>query len=425
MPIHPVETAPTESVAAPVMFLRKSVARSPRQAGPDVKAEEPLPEPIFPERPDLLAPQPLPNDGVRHWTPGQIWHAVQGWAVPYLKSRVLPGEFHPIVAYLFTEYKCNLDCHYCYSYDNRVKGMTEPRAKAALDWLHDTTCRVLALMGGEVLLRPKFVHKIVYYAAKKGFWIYIPTNARLLKRDVIDRLADAGVATFNIATDSVDEKPSLPKALTPIRPQLEYLLRQQYRYGYTIFLNINICRNNLDDVRALTEFAHDNRISTDYHINERPLLDQSDHFTHAGDENETYIRPEDHPKVADLLDWLIDRQRAGYQMTNSVDRLAQMKDFMHNELEPWNCRAGQNTVIIRVDGSLAPCFPMYSASHDWGTIGAPRFDTAQLRDMKTSCEKHCFSTLNHIVGYCYNDRRVIHWMWKQAQHGFQGIRGNF
>jgi hypothetical protein len=45
--------------------------------------------------------------------------------------------------------------------------------------------------------------------------------------------------------------------------------------------------------------------------------------------------------------------------------------------------------------------------------------------MKQSCERHCFSTLNHIVGYCYNDRRVIQWLFKQARHGFQGIRGNF
>ena len=40
-----------------------------------------------------------------------------------MQSRVLPGDFHPIIAYLaylFTEYKCNLDCHYCYSFDNGV-----------------------------------------------------------------------------------------------------------------------------------------------------------------------------------------------------------------------------------------------------------------------------------------------------------------
>ena len=66
--------------------------------------------------------------------------------------------------------------------------MTEEVARASIDWLHSTTCRVLALMGGEVILRPKFVHKVVYYAAKKGFFIYIPTNGRLLKPDV-DRSA--------------------------------------------------------------------------------------------------------------------------------------------------------------------------------------------------------------------------------------------
>ena len=382
-----------------------------------------LPEPAFPERPELLSDGAWPGDGERHWTPAQISHSLRSWAVPYFKSRLLPGDFHPVIAYLFTEYRCNLDCHYCWSYDNRVKGMTEEVAKASIDWLHGTTCRALALMGGEVLLRPQFVHKVVYYAAKQGFWIYVPTNGRLLKPDVIDRLADAGVATFNLAVDAVDEKPGLPKALNPIRSSFDYLVRKQYRYGYTVFLNINICRHNLDDVRQLTEIAHEHKISTDYHINEPPLHEQKD-FKHF-DGNVTYIRPEDHARVDDLIDWLIAKQRAGYSMANSVERLSQMKQFMRGgHAEPWNCRAGRNTVIIRVDGTLAPCFPTYNAVEDWGRVGAPRFDREQLDEMKQSCQLHCFSTLNHIVGYCYNDRRVIELLLKQAAHGFQGIRGN-
>jgi MoaA/NifB/PqqE/SkfB family radical SAM enzyme len=382
-----------------------------------------LPEPLFPQRPELLSSHPWPGDRERHWTPAQIYHAFRGWAFPYVKSRLLPGDFHPIVAYLFTEYRCNLDCHYCWSYDNRVKGMTEEVARASIDWLRSTTCRVLALMGGEVLLRPKFVHKVVDYAAKQGFWIYVPTNGRLLKPDVIDRLADAGVATFNLAVDAVDVKPGLPKALTPVRQSFEYLVAKQYRYGYTVFFNINICRNNLDDVRALTEIAHAHKISTDYHINEPPLHDQPD-FTHR-DDNATYIRPDDYAAVDGTIDWLIAKQRAGYTMVNSIERLAQMKHFMRGgHAEPWNCRAGLNTLIIRVDGTLAPCFPNYNASQDWGRVGEPRFQKAALDTMKQSCEQHCFSTLNHTVGYCYSDRRVIELLLKQAAHGFQGIRGN-
>lgn len=415
MPSFPLEVRPTG----------QQVGSMPSRTAPrPVVSGEKLPEPVFPQHPQFLTDEAWPGDGTRHWPASKIWHTIRGWGIPFVRSRVLPGDFHPIIAYLFTEYKCNLDCHYCYSFDNRVKGMSEEVARASIDWLHGTTCRVLALMGGEVVLRPPFVHKVVYYAAKKGFFIYIPTNGRLLKPPVIDRLADAGVATFNLAVDAVDEKPGLPKALNPIRSHFEHLVKKQYRYGYTVFFNINICRNNLDDVKALTEIAHEHKISTDYHINESPLVEQP-HFKHLNDENPTYFRAGDQEKVDEVIDWLIEKQKSGYGMLNSVERLAEMKQFVRGaHHEPWNCRAGLNTVIIRVDGSLAPCFPMYSATNDWGMVGSPKFDSAQLAEMKVTCEPNCYSTLNHIVGWCYNDGRVIKWVMKQALHGFQGVRGN-
>ncbi len=86
--------------------------------------------------------------------------------------------------------------------------MTEDVARRSIDWLHDHGCRVLALIGGEPLLRPQFAHKVVYYAAKKGFWIYIGTNGRLLRPEVADRLGDAGVGVFNFALDAWDENPA-------------------------------------------------------------------------------------------------------------------------------------------------------------------------------------------------------------------------
>jgi MoaA/NifB/PqqE/SkfB family radical SAM enzyme len=301
--------------------------------------------------------------------------------------------------------------------------MTEEVARRSIDWLHDVGCRVVGLMGGEPLLRPAFAHKVTYYAAKKGFWIYLGTNGRLLKPDLTDRLADAGLAVVNFALDAVDEKPGLPKALTPVRRNLNYLLNKQYRHGHLVFFNMNICRTNLEDMKQLTEFAHDNGLVVDFHINETPMLEQG-HFQHY-DNNSTYIRPEDWPRVDDLIDWIVDKKRQGYRVVNSVQRLNQMKDFMRGRVEPWSCRAGQNNVIIRVDGSLAPCFPMYSATYDWGTIGDHKFDVRQLDDMKESCQKHCFSTLNHNLAYCYNDMRVIRWLWKQAKNRFQGGADTF
>jgi MoaA/NifB/PqqE/SkfB family radical SAM enzyme len=196
---------------------------------------------------------------------------MRGWMFPYFKSRILPGDFQPIISYLFTDWKCNLDCHYCWSYDNRVKGMTEDTARRAIDWLASTPCRVLAPTGGEPLLRPDFVHKVIYYAAKKDFWVYLATNARLLRPPVIDRLADAGIATINFAVDCINEKPGLPKAFEHVASQFEYLVKRQYRYGYTVFFNTNICRTNIDDVKQLVEIAHNHGISLTFHVNEAPM----------------------------------------------------------------------------------------------------------------------------------------------------------
>jgi MoaA/NifB/PqqE/SkfB family radical SAM enzyme len=391
-----------------------------------------LPVPVFPRRPELIrelnafdieAHEHVRRTGKRQWPASEVFRHMRGWAVPYFKSRVLPGDFQPIIAYLFAEWKCNLDCHYCWSYDNRVKGMTEATARRAIDWLEGTPCRVLAPTGGEPLLRPDFVHKVVYYAAKKDFWVYLATNARLLRPEVTDRLADAGIATINFAVDAIKEKPGLPKAFEHVSSYFDYLVKRQYRYGYTVFFNTNICRTNIEDVKQLVEIAHDNGISLTVHVNEAPMMEQT-HFKHLH-ENDTYIRPEDFPMVDDLLDWLIDKQRQGYKMVDSIPRLQKMKEFMRGKGEHWGCRAGQNWLIIRTDGSVAPCFPMYNANYDWGTVGNQKFDLKQLAEMKQGCEPNCFSTLGYNVAYCYDISRVMKWLLKQAMNGFQGATGSF
>ena len=80
-----------------------------------------LPEPVFPEHPERLADPGLETPPEqREWSRQQILRKVRGWLVPYIRSRVMPGEFHPITAYLFVEYKCNIDCWYCWSSNNLV-----------------------------------------------------------------------------------------------------------------------------------------------------------------------------------------------------------------------------------------------------------------------------------------------------------------
>src|ERR1700730_2590220 len=148
------------SAAAPAKFridvaIHDLLMNNSQGPAPAAAMGRELPEPEFPMHPERLAePGPEFPPDERTWTASQIYDKMRGWLFPYVKSRILPGEFHPITSYLFLEYKCNVDCWYCWAFNNKVKGMTEDVARRSIDWLHDHGCRVLALMGGAPPLRP-------------------------------------------------------------------------------------------------------------------------------------------------------------------------------------------------------------------------------------------------------------------------------
>jgi len=61
-----------------------------------------LPEPVFPRYPEKLSdpgPSVIPEN--RDWRWPEVYRKMRGWLFPYIRSRVLPGDFHPITSYLF------------------------------------------------------------------------------------------------------------------------------------------------------------------------------------------------------------------------------------------------------------------------------------------------------------------------------------
>ncbi len=216
--------------------------------------------------------------------------------------------------------------------------------------------------------------------------------------------------------DCIAPRKGLPKALLAIEPQFRYLVEQQEKYGYLIFFNINICGTNLKDVRLLTEIAHQNGIGTDYHLNEPPhAFVNTDHYKH--DEDSSAITPDKYEEADALLDWLIEKQRAGWPMVNSIEHLRTFKGRMRGEIGAWDCRAGQNGALIRTDGTLSPCFDMICYEHDWGRIGQPRFDQAELAELKKRCMSLCSSTCFHTMGFYYKLAAVPEWVRKHVRVG--------
>ena len=40
--------------------------------------------------------------------------------------------------------------------------------------------------------------------------------------------------------------PRTAQGVVPIRSHFDYLVKKQYKYGYSVFLNISICANNME-----------------------------------------------------------------------------------------------------------------------------------------------------------------------------------
>jgi MoaA/NifB/PqqE/SkfB family radical SAM enzyme len=342
--------------------------------------------------------------------------ALRCWAVPYVQSRIRAEEFRPVLCYLFTEWRCNVDCHYCFQFDNARPGMDLDTARRSIDWLGSVGCRVLAIMGGEPLLRKDLILEIVRYAARSGFFVYLPTNGFLMDEAFIDEVGRAGVAAVNLAVDCVAPRKGLPKALLAVEPQFRYLVKRQGKYGYLVFFNMNICRTNIKDIRLLTEIARQNRIATDYHLHEPPHgFVAVDHYEHQN--NALHVTPDQYDQVDELLDWLVARQRQGWPMVNSVEHLLSFKGRMRGRMAPWDCRAGHNGALIRPDGTLSPCFDLITYDGDWGRIWEPKFDREQLRAVKEKCLPHCSSTCFYSIGHYYNGPAFSRWIRKHLRVG--------
>jgi len=342
--------------------------------------------------------------------------AFRRWVVPYFNSRIHAEEFRPVLCYLYTDWKCNIDCHYCFQFDNNKPGMTLETAKSSIDWLKSIGCRVVPIMGGEPLVRKDFILEVIRYGAQNGFFVYLPTNGLLMDKPFIDEMGRSGVAAVNLAVDCVAPRKGLPKALLSIEPQFRYLVERQKKYGYLLFFNINICRTNIKDARLLTEIAHENRIGTDYHLNEPPQsFVPMDHYKHQNDG--LHITPNEYTEVDRLVDWLVEKQLQGWPMVNSVEHLRGFKERMRGRIHTWDCRAGHNGALIRPDGTLSPCFDLISYQHDWGTIWKPRFDKEKLQAIKENCIPLCSSTCFYTMGHYYELRTIPQWVRKHTRVG--------
>lgn len=99
-------------------------------------------------------------------------------------------------------YACNLKCKHCYATAGKAgkDELTTEQAKRAIDIFAKAGVTILAFSGGEPLVRPD-IFELTRYAADKGIYVAMATNATLITPEKAEEIRDAGVQFVQISLD--------------------------------------------------------------------------------------------------------------------------------------------------------------------------------------------------------------------------------
>tara|TARA_Y100001958_G_C21230547_1_gene556248 strand:- start:557 stop:1621 length:1065 start_codon:yes stop_codon:yes gene_type:complete len=105
---------------------------------------------------------------------------------------------------------CNLRCKYCFTNSPKGDHVKEYLDYDAIAKLADEADELgyfeFDLQGGELLLQPKKLFRVLEAIKPERFYLYLTTNGYFLDKPMAQRLADAHVSRVSVSIDSMDEK---------------------------------------------------------------------------------------------------------------------------------------------------------------------------------------------------------------------------
>lgn len=150
-------------------------------------------------------------------TPG---HARRDWELLYrnlsqasvgccegAEIQVMSEERHftaPLRVDLALTYLCNNDCYHCYAGGSHATDeLTTDEWRGVIDKLHAAGVPQVIFTGGESLMRPD-LELLANHAKRHHMITGLITNGRLLTRERVDSLAQAGLDFVQITVESID-----------------------------------------------------------------------------------------------------------------------------------------------------------------------------------------------------------------------------
>lgn len=174
-----------------------------------------------------------------------------------LKSMISNFIFDRRVVLFAINNVCNCKCEMCSIWKDKNKKIVKFKdAKQALIKLRKNNFGILQITGGEPLLNPD-VFRIIKYAKRLGFTVFLVTNGTLIDENTASKLSEIGVDNVGISFHHHDntmfEKiTNHKKILTKVQSAIESLKKE--KISTTAMFTISRC--NKDDIRKTVSFIN-------------------------------------------------------------------------------------------------------------------------------------------------------------------------
>lgn len=359
-----------------------------------------------------------PQQVLRRALPG----LAAGWLARHTDTR--PRRLPILLAFL--TWRCNLSCGMCGVHQLGTSPRAELDAQAWRRIIDDAAALgtlIVSFSGGEALLHPD-LYSILSHTSKSGIAVHLCTNATLLVRDHVERLAAAGVGSVSVSLESDD--PAVHDQLrgpgTHAATMRGIRLLREHAPQIGIGINALICGTTFHRMPELLDFCDGLGVEqVKFAPIHRNLLHRHLDF---GGPDRLFFEPS---QLAEL-DREIDRLRASSRdsrMRLVSDRfLAGIVD-LYTEPQTFACFAGWVVAAIDAQGTLLPCgdfedgidLNVRSLRQAWRSDEFHR-----LRMQVKSCRRPCWDTTNTELSLRLSVRSTLAELgrsWRDIQFYFQ------
>jgi uncharacterized protein len=340
--------------------------------------------------------------------------------------------------------QCNLACTYCYEYGEdkivdteqgrQPKFMSASTARDSIEFLLKESGQVahLTFFGGETLLNFPVLKDTVAYARRradevgKAIDFSLTTNATLLRSDIIDFLAENGIAV----TVSMDGPPELQNkfrvfhngagSYDVVAPKIRELLRKHR--SRPIGARVTLTSDTLDVTRIYRHLTEELGF---FEVGFAPVTTSPARQYAISDGGFDHMLEQFRELACEFRDHVAENRHHGF--SNVKDTLEEIHKGVS---KPYPCGAGLGLLGVSTDGDVAICHRFAgSDTHKLGSVrdGIDREAQAAFLDQhhiadKTDC--HTCWARPLCAGGCYHEAHVRYGTTRRPNlHYCEWIRG--